>query len=1044
MGAPADIISLVERFQLHRASYQTAQYNETQLRREFVDPFFKALGWDVDNEQGYAEAYKEVIHEDALKIGGSTKAPDYCFRVGPTRKFFVETKKPSVNLKQDPEPAYQLRRYAWSAKLPLSILTDFEEFAVYNCRARPGKNDKASKERTLYIRCEEFADRWDEIASIFSREAVYQGSFDKYAETKKKRGTAEVDDAFLREIESWREMLARNLALRNPDLSQRALNYAVQKTIDRIIFLRICEDRGIERMERLRGLTNSGNIYARLCEIFREADVRYNSGLFHFQQEKGRPDEPDEWTLGLAIDDKLLKEIIGGLYYPDCPYEFSVLPADILGQVYEQFLGKVIRLTKGGRAKVEDKPEVKKAGGVYYTPTYIVDYIVQNTVGKLLEGKTPQQVGGLTKTWRPSKTKRPLAILDPACGSGSFLIGAYQYLLDWHLQWYTENEPARHLKRRNPPIWEAPRTDPETPNYRLTTWEKKRILVGHIYGVDIDPQAVEVTKLSLLLKVLEGETRETLQRQLFAKQRALPDLGNNIKCGNSLIGPDFYEGRQGELFDEEELLRINAFDWHAEFPHIFPTSGAASPTSRDRQGADKPLADARGSSTAAGFDAVIGNPPYVRMEMFKEIKDYLRQRYACHAERTDLYVYFIEKEHELLRPKGRFGMIVSNKFIRAKYGEPVRRQLRETACIEHIVDLAGLPVFRGATVRTVVLISRRAKAEVTGKGLVMYSPPLPREEFSAVEGGTKPLSLAAAETFYAVERTRLNAEGWCLLRPEHADLRDRLQQTGVPLKEFTQGRICMGIKSGLTAAFVITPEQREAILARNPEAAEIIHPFLQGRQIRRYHVEPVSEYLIYTQHGIEMKPYPAVIEHLRPFRKRLEKRATKQNWYELQQPQYAYVDYLKAPKIVFPDIATGCRFALDTEGRFGANTVYFIPLADPALLGLLNSRLAFFFFQQTCAALEGPGEAYLRFFGQYLENFPVRLPPEGDPQRTRLTELVNHTLSLHHQLQQAKTGHQHTALKRQIDVMDQDIDWLVYKLYDMTEDEIHIITGATS
>jgi len=370
MPVPEEVRKLIERFDEQREAYHAGRYNEAQLRQEFLEPFFEALGWDVRNKQGYAEAYKEVIHEDAIRVGSGTKAPDYCFRIGGTRKFFVEAKKPAVKVKEDISAAYQLRRYAWSAKLPLSILSDFEEFAVYDCRIRPDRADKAAIARTMYLTYTDYLQRWDEIAAIFSREAILKGSFDRYAEsTKAKKGTAEVDDAFLQEIESWREALAHNLALRNPGLTTRQLNFAVQHTIDRLIFLRICEDRGVEVYGRLMALQNADQVYARLCQLFREADDRYNSGLFHFRPEKGRTEAADELSLNLILDDKLLKEIIQSLYYPDSPYEFSVLPADILGQVYEQFLGKVIRLTPGHRAMVEDKPEVRKAGGVYYTPT---------------------------------------------------------------------------------------------------------------------------------------------------------------------------------------------------------------------------------------------------------------------------------------------------------------------------------------------------------------------------------------------------------------------------------------------------------------------------------------------------------------------------------------------------------------------------------------------------------------------------------------------------------------------------------------------------
>ena len=255
MSAPKVVLDLVARFRLHKDAYRSTKYNEAQVRKEFVDPLFKALGWDMDNERGYAEAYKDVLHEDTLKIGGNIKAPDYAFRVGGTRKFSLEAKKPSVNIRDDVSAAYQLRRYAWSAKLSLSILTDFEEYSVYDCRLKPQKGDKASVARIAYFTFDDYAQKWHAISDVFSRDAILKGSFDKFAtDNKRKRGTAEVDDVFLEEIERWRTELARNIALRNQHLSVRELNTAVQRTIDRLIFLRIAEDRGIEPYGTLRDL----------------------------------------------------------------------------------------------------------------------------------------------------------------------------------------------------------------------------------------------------------------------------------------------------------------------------------------------------------------------------------------------------------------------------------------------------------------------------------------------------------------------------------------------------------------------------------------------------------------------------------------------------------------------------------------------------------------------------------------------------------------------------------------------------------------------
>ena len=668
MTTPHGLSHLVTRFARNRESYTSGHYNETQLRREFVDPFFELLAWDMSNRKGYAEAYKEVVHEDAVKVGGGTKAPDYAFRVGGVRKFFVETKAPHRNLKTDPDPAFQLRRYAWSAKLPLSILTDFEEFSVYDTRFRPHKSDNAATARVLYLRYTDYTSRWNDVGSIFSRDALLTGAFDKFAESKKpRRGTAEVDASFLGEIETWRESLARHLALRNPHLGLRPLNFAVQRTIDRIVFLRICEDRGIEPYGQLMALLTGTNVYQRLAAIFGRADSRYNSGLFHFRQEPGRSEPPDTQALTLTIDDKILRNIISRLYYPDSPYEFSVLSADILGQVYEQFLGKVIRLTPGRRAKVEEKPELRKSAGVYYTPTNVVEYLIQHTVGALLdEARSPRKVASLR-------------ILDPACGSGSFLIRAYQWLLDWHLSWYQKDGAAKHARGSNAKVYEGPGGE-----WRLTTAERKRILTNSIYGVDVDPQAVEVTKLSLLLKVLEGESGDRLESQLkLFSERALPDLGGNIKCGNALVGTDFFDGQQPAFFDEDDIYRINAFDWHAEFP------------------------DAGG---VAGFSAVVGNPPYLSFSGRQAVKidDRLREYYARRYPGAGWHTshgLFVAKAHYLTSRM--VGLIVPDQVGHLDGYESLRATVTELSSLV-TVRYWGESVFPGVVTPALTLVTDKA------------------------------------------------------------------------------------------------------------------------------------------------------------------------------------------------------------------------------------------------------------------------------------------------------------------------------------------------
>jgi len=648
-----EVAKLCRYFANNRQAFLAPGVKEAHIRQSLIDPFFEILGWDMRNAAMAAPQYREVITEDSLDIEGQQKAPDYTFRVGTLAKFYVEAKKCGVNINVDMGPAYQLRRYGFSAKLALSILTDFEELGVYDCASRPRPGDKASHGRIQYFGFAEYPDRWREIWDVFSREAVWSGTFDQYAASKRKRGTSEVDSEFLKDIEGWRDVLARNLAIRNSDLSADDLNAAVQKIIDRIIFLRMAEDRGLESYGQLHKLCEQPDIYNRFMSgLCRKADQKYNSGLFHFQKEPGVTDAPDTLTPRLVMDDNVIKPILQSLYFEHgSPYHFGVLPVEILGTVYERFLGKVIRLTAGHQAKIEEKPEVRKAGGVYYTPAYIVNYIVLNTIGKQIAGKSPVDLAG-------NKTTSPFRVLDMACGSGSFLLGAYQFLLDHCLQWYQANPSKKHAGA----VYQNAKGET-----CLSIGERKRILTTHIFGVDIDRQAVETTKLSLLLKALEGENDSSLSKQMsLFHERALPNLSDNIKCGNSLIASDF-------SMLPEDLVRVHAFDWPAQFPDAMK---------------------------AGGFDAIIGNPPYSAkqsLETQELMKFFSSVEYKC-----DPYAFFIEQGLNKLKKEGHLGFIIPVTWMTNFYYMKMRKLLIDSNSLNKIVLLDGL-VFEDANVDTCML-----------------------------------------------------------------------------------------------------------------------------------------------------------------------------------------------------------------------------------------------------------------------------------------------------------------------------------------------------
>ena len=939
---------LVARFRTNIDVYKRSAYKEAQVRCEFIDPFFEALGWDVSNRQGFAEQYKEVVLEDTIKVGLSTRAPDYSFRIGSQRKFFVEAKKPAVNIKEDVSPSYQLRRYAWSAKLPLSIVTDFEEFSVFNCQMKPNQNDKVGIGRIAYYTFDEYLDKFDAIYDIFSKEAVLKGSFDRYAQsTKGKKGTAEVDREFLKEIESWRELLAKNIALRNPDVSIYELNYAVQKLLDRIIFLRICEDRGIEPYGQLQTQAEAGDVYMHLLNHFRLAESKYDSGIFDF--------DADMITGTLTIDDKVLKTIIQALYYPKSPYEFSVLGVEILGNVYEQFLGKVIRLTAGHQAKVETKPEVKKAGGVYYTPQYIVEYIVQNTVGKLIAEKTPEEIADIK-------------ILDPACGSGSFLIGAYTYLLRYHLDWYTNNNPKKHKGK----MFQA-----KADEWYLTTAEKKRILLDNIFGVDIDSQAVEVTKLSLLLKVLEHESRESIDQQMkLGLEGVLPNLGNNIKCGNSLIGSDYYEQQQETLFDEEEMRRVNVFDWDD-----------------DKKGFGEIM-------RRGGFDVVIGNPPY-GAAFDEQVKNYINSKCVHQDYQLDSYLVFMEQSFNLLKKEGFYGMIIPNTWLTNLLFKNIRKFVFSEKCVRDIRHFKSR-VFPNVTVDAeIVIIQNTLPEDVQTHISILH------------KDGTETSHMAKQSRWKEANGDTVNI----FITPEEQLLFDKVLSKSKRLDDFC--KVVVGIKPYQTNKG--KPKQtRETVKNRSFDASykkdATYRQYLRGKDIGRFAISPLEERWISYGDWLAEPRYTANFDVL-------EKLMIRQTGDRLiacyDNQQFLCLNNMH---VITP---------LDNNEH---NIKYFLGIINSRLLNFIyeifNPEKG-----EALAEVKRTNVARLPISAIDFTN------PTEKAQHDKLVAFVDDMLEVQKKYHDARMEQDKELYGRQIKMVDVQIDRLVYDLYGLTEEEVKVVEG---
>jgi len=1054
-GFVVNLRKLIAKFEADKAHYLSKAYGEAQARIDFITPFFKALGWDVDNEAGLLHHEREVIVEKGEEE--TQGRPDYSFRVGGQTKFFVEAKAPAEPLSAA-KHILQAKGYAWNTRqVFFVILTDFEEFRFYDASVKPDerKPDEGLLVPLKYTDYLKSADRlWE-----FSKERVATGSLDAMLprDRRTQRLRIPVDEAFLDEMTGWREDLARNVFKNNPDLTAKQLNEVVQRLLDRIVFIRIAEDRRIIEKNQLREAVEEWearggkfHIFDWLNDLFHRINEDFNGEIFkpHLSE-------------NIKIDSEVLAKIIERLYPPKSPYRFDVIGVELLGSIYERYLGKTIRPT-AKQVRVEEKPEVRKAGGVYYTPKYIVDYIVKNTVGKVIEGKTPKQI-------------EKIRILDPACGSGSFLIGAFQHLIDYHVRYLTEHPKEAHVHPLFPDL-----TRDGNGGHRLSVRLKAKILRNNLYGVDIDPQAVEITMMSLYLKALEGE-----KSQLPPKQSLLPQLKYNIICGNSLIGPDIYKDEQLGLFSDEERDRINAFDWYADTGGVpsAPTplpegegglpgadygvrelapafhGGGKPPHSkaalRERRYSPGPVTFGQ-IMRQGGFDCVIANPPYIRIQTLQEFSPaeagYLKSHYeSAGSGNFDIYVCFVEKGISTLGDNGRLGFILPSKFFQTDYGEALRGLIAHQHLLERVVDFSHLQVFDGPSTYTCLLfLSKVQKRSVS---------------YMKIEDESKLHRLEATESTVSLEG--FSSGPWVFAGRSERALFKRLLAGRTPLGELPTS-ISRGSSTGADDVFILTKTPRTGVfVSRDGQTVrlepQILRAPLYATDFGRYFFSPACEERIIFPYEVdrassliderELKErFPRTFEYLRERRRRLEERKQFSSWYAYSAPRnlslHDSADLLVpllADHGMFSEFPQGQdRFCLMASGGFTIKTGGAFGLSRRYLLGVLNSKLIFSYLRQISNIFRG---GWITCTKQYVTQLPIRTIDFSDPadkaRHDRMVALVERMLELNKQKHSGKLAPSELErLEREIAATDAAIDELVYELYGITKDERKIIEGG--
>ena len=637
-----ELQNLVDRFHANINFYKDTKnsYNEHSCRIEYIDPLLKVLGWDVANEKGLAPQYREVIAEN---YSTRTDRPDYTITLRGVPKFFVEAKKPAVDITREPDPAIQTRKYGWNAKHRLAVLTNFEYLAIYDTCHIAHEDDGCAVARYRLYHYTEYVEKIEEIVGLIARDTVYSGDFDAYLdENFPATGgqTQQVDTMFLSQINEWRVALSNELyAQGSRYASLEVLNDVVQEFINQIVFLRICEDKNLPLYHKLKDtITDSNQMQSKLEELFRSADRRYNSGMF----------SGEDIIFDLSCE--VIKRMIEDLYYPQSPYLFNIIEPNLLGKIYEIFLTEQLVLLENNTIGLGKKKDCQNRS-VVTTPTEIVKYMVDKTLSKVCEGKTPSEILNIS-------------VADIACGSGIFLEEAFAYLQDYCVQWYISNGQRNHLIETGIDL------------YKLPLQEKKDILCSCIYGIDIDIHAVEVAKFSLLIKLIEDETAPSVAEVV----PILPDLSNNIQFGNSLVSQAELIGISGA---NHQVMEIVPFDWSA-------------------------------INNGCGFDVIIGNPPYVNTEGMHtllpsaEVEIY-KKKYKTSHKQFDKYFIFIEQAINKIKENGLVCYIVPNKFFKIGAGEKLRSLIAKERMLVSLDDFGDTQLFEDKTIYSSIILLSKEK-----------------------------------------------------------------------------------------------------------------------------------------------------------------------------------------------------------------------------------------------------------------------------------------------------------------------------------------------
>ncbi len=981
--AKKQISELVASFQ-QLTSKQISQYNEETTKKNFILPLFEKLGWGV---------YTDEVAAEENVSGGRV---DYAFKIGGVPRFYVEAKKLGSDI-FDINYAKQAITYAYNKGISWAILTNFKDILVFYALAETSNPNKARLHFTSSDFVTDFEKLW-----LLSKEAISSELLDKEAEklgiVPTKRPPT-VEKKLFSQLRQWREALSKQLLHHdqtfNPkgqdiNKSLKNIDEVIQKLFNRLIFIRTCEDRKIEAAN-LRGMVHTWDsqgkkeeLVNKLRETFSYYNKNYDSDLF----EEHMADEA-------YVESNTLQEILIGLY--DVPgglasYDFSVIDADVLGQVYEQYLGYTAVAYKQRAQQLQTKMDMglltttieleakkqkRKEQGIYYTPKWVVDYIVQQTVGKLLQEKRYSEI-------------LDLKILDPSCGSGSFLIRAYDELLNYHAK----------VKGKSVT--------------QLDQWDRLPVLTNNIFGVDLDQQAVEIARLNLLLRAL-------------ARQAKLPILSENIKRGNSLISGD---EKELEPYFGKEWESKRPFSWDKEFKAII----------------DK-----------GGFDVVIGNPPYVRIQNLpREDAEFYRSKYQSAYGSFDLYVLFIERALELIKPGGYLAYITSGKFLQSEYGKKLQSLLASKTNISNIIDLSRQDVFEGASTYPLILVLNK---QISKKSIHYFQVPA---DYALDSPEARNFSSSIS-----VPQDSILKGSWPPPIGKTSALIDKIVQ-GNKVLGAVAIQIGQGLKTGADAVYVVKLLSTDGKIAEVMSGSldkkvkldvELLKPLVKIEHLRRYNLFSTDLRIIFPysksqliEESVLKNKYELTYEYLYKNRDLLKNRVwgdvAKHVWFSFSRNQA--IKLVDEPKILTPDTSLKASFCYDKVGAYAFNGGfaggYGITYKGPEniiyLLGLLNSKLLDFFLHFKSTVFHG---GYFSYESRFIKQIPIHkidFANQGEKKiHDKIVYLVSRLVETHQKTNYvtSQQSDEYVNLIHQMNQAEAEINDLVYDLYGLTKEERALI-----